>query len=301
MRSSCCLFSSRCFSSSLCTQACDSQDFNIFQRGNNLPKGCRLFHRGQLPPALLTNSFHGIWIQLTSLSNRFSSFLLSAALRFSSSLSRCCRSSAAFIWAWKDFLLLGMTRRSVIPLPMVFGRTAWISYQLFFFLLPFQVLNLLPALSSLPRSGLHGFRETRRGQHSFCDTNKVFRCRRSMRMYRQARFVFCTCSWKSQLVHMLMNKSVQVVLCQVEPFMNSHTDRWWLDGSEWQPSSEVNTVQREPFARCIGSKNGQNVERGRKKKKRPVKTYKLFSCCSLWWLKLTEIQTPVRSNWKRSW
>lgn len=120
---------------------------------------------------------------------------------------------SSFHLSLKRCLLLGMTRRSVIPLPMVFGRTAWIAYQLFFFLLPFQVLNLLPAPGSLLRSGLHGFRETRRGQHSFCDTNRVFRCRRSMRMYRQACFVFCTCSWKSQLVHMLMNKAVQVVLC----------------------------------------------------------------------------------------
>lgn len=38
MRSSCCLFSSRRFSSSLCTQVCDSRDCNNLQQGNSLPR-----------------------------------------------------------------------------------------------------------------------------------------------------------------------------------------------------------------------------------------------------------------------
>lgn len=66
----------------------------------------------------------------------------------------------SFHLSLKRFLLLGRTRRSVTLLPVVLSRTAWISYQLFFFLLPLQVLNLLPALGSPPRSGLHSFRET---------------------------------------------------------------------------------------------------------------------------------------------
>lgn len=96
------------------------------------------------------------------------------------------------------------------------GGTASISYQLFFFLLPLQFFNLLPALGPLLRSGLHGFRETARGKHSLGVTHRVFKRARSMPRNAQACFVFCTCGGKSQLVHMLMNKYMQVLRRRVE-------------------------------------------------------------------------------------
>lgn len=124
----------------------------------------------------------------------------------------------SFHLSLKRFSLFGMTglritsHLSMQNFPMVV-RTASISYQLFFFFLPLHFFNLLPAFGPLPCSGLHGFRETARGQHSLSVTHRVFKCARSMVMYGQAWFAFCTCSWKSQLIQMLMNKSMQVFCC----------------------------------------------------------------------------------------
>lgn len=109
-------------------------------------------------------------IHLTSLSCLFSSFFFSAALRFSSSFSHCLCSSAAFISAWKVAfcIVFGQLQCATYPTKQCGGphRNSLISYQLFLFLLSLEFFDFLPPLSALTSTGLHGFRERKRGEYS---------------------------------------------------------------------------------------------------------------------------------------
>lgn len=134
-RSACCLLSCLCFSSSLCTHMQKKcHYFNILQCVR--VQSCYMLLSLLTGEDCLLYSDTSLWISikyeihLTSLSCLFSSLFFSAALRFSSSLSHCLCSSAAFISAWKvAFFLLFSDNYNVLPIlqnsVVVLTATPW--------------------------------------------------------------------------------------------------------------------------------------------------------------------------------
>lgn len=183
-RSACCLLSCLCFSSSLCTHMQKKcHYFNILQCVR--VQSCYMLLSLLTGEDCLLYSDTSLWISikyeihLTSLSCLFSSLFFSAALRFSSSLSHCLCSSAAFISAWKVAFFFYCFR--TITMCYLSYKTVWWSSQQLLDLLPVAhlpsfswVLRFSSSAQRVDERGPPWLRREEEGWVFFCGTNSLY-------------------------------------------------------------------------------------------------------------------------------